>query len=513
VDATVLIADGNGARASAIAKACAERGIACAVAPHGAAALEVALSEVPAILLADPALPLIDPAQLAEILRTNPRTESVRLVHLGGTEGEHPAKPEQCLDAAMPPADIADSLCALLEDTQRLRASDAIVGETGGGVDGELEQLPLTDLLQLFHVSRKTGTVELERRSKAGAVEVGRVALARGEIVHAEVGRIRGEKALFRLIAWLRGSFAFRPGPAPAESTVVQPTLALLREGRRQVSEWKRLAERMPPMDAHATLTIRSASLPNVIHPLTQEVLLVLENFSRIGDVVDHCSYPDYQVLRMLHTLIRRGMLALRRDVPGPNGASSRAGLFSPSQASRVRTWIEHEGPGAPDAKLLVAAASADAASEFARVMARLPGVELTRAGDGPQTPMDRIERIGRIAVDGAMGIEFIQVPVDERFAPLWPVAGEGAIAVLLILAGPLSQAVDAIRQIGESMRRIPRARVFYMMLLEKGQGVAADELGENIALLDETSLFLIPQENDGKAQILLREMFGRIVP
>ena len=51
------------------------------------------------------------------------------------------------------------------------------------------------------------------------------------------------------------------------------------------------------------------------------------------------------------------------------------------------------------------------------------------------------------------------------------------------------------------------------MLLLEKGQGIAPDELGENIALLDETSLFLIPQENDRKARILLREMFGRIVP
>lgn len=514
MDATVLIADGNGARANAIAKACGDRGISCAVAPHGAAALEVALTEVPEILLADPALPLIDLGQLREILRTNPRTEGIRLIRLGSADPGEPAAAQHCFDAAMPPADVADSLWAMLEeDTQRVRMSDGVSGSEGSaGVDGELEQLALTDLLQLFHVSRKTGTVELERRTQGDVVERGKIALSRGEILHAEVGGISGEKALFRLIAWLRGSFAFRPGPVPIESTVKQPTLALLREGRRQVSEWKRLAGRMPPMDAHATLTIRSASLPNVIHPLTQEVLLVLENFSRIGDVVDHCSYPDYQVLRMLHTLIRRGMLALRRDVPGPNGSSPRAGLFSPAQASRLRSWIEQEGPGAPDAKLLVAASSAEAGAEFARVMARLPGVELSPSAAGSPLPADRIGPLGRIAVDGATGIEFIQVPVADRFHPLWPVAGEGAIAVLLILAGPLSAAVEAIREIGEALRRLPRARVFYMMLLEKGRSVAADELGENIALLDETSLFLIPQENDGKAQILLREMFGRIV-
>jgi hypothetical protein len=266
-------------------------------------------------------------------------------------------------------------------------------------------------------------------------------------------------------------------------------------------------------MDAHATLTIRSAALPNVIHPLTQEVLLVLENFSRIRDVVDHCSYPDYQVLRMLHTLIRRGMLSLRRDVPGPTASASRVGLFSSTQASRLRTWMQHQNAGSPDAKLLVASSSAEAGRDFTRAMGRLPGVDLSPAGIAGAVSANSVVDLGRIAVDGDLGIEFVQVPVAPRFAPLWPIAAHGSIAVLLVLAGPLSHAVKAIAEIGASIRGLPRTRVFYMLLLEKGQGIAPDELGENIALLDESSLFLIPQENDGKARILLREMFGRIVP
>jgi hypothetical protein len=330
------------------------------------------------------------------------------------------------------------------------------------------------------------------------------------------VGVVEGEKALFRLIAWERGSFAFRPEPVFAEHTIKTPTLSLLREGRRQLEEWERLAPRLPPMDAHATLKIQSASLPNVIHPLTQEVLLVLEHYSRIRDVVDRCSYPDYQVLRMLHTLIRRGMLSLRRDVPGPKGRPSRAGLFSPNQASRLRQWLHYDGPRgakAADAKLLVASSSPEACREFARVMARLPGVKFSAAAMAGEVPADEIAPIGRIAVDTEVGIEFIQVPVTDRFQALWPVAADGAMGVLLLLAGPLSLAVDSIQRIAAVMRDLPRSRVFHLLLLEKGQGVSPDALRENISLLDETSLFLIPQENDGKAGILLREMFGRILP
>jgi hypothetical protein len=515
----VLIAHGNGDRGVRIADACTELGIRCRVVPHGAAALETALAEAPDVLVVQRDLPLIGGEKLGEILHTNPRTQSVHLLFLGdrGGEAETRETDVQVLGPSAPPEDVAESVRTLLEEREKARPTEGEEDEeAGGGVEGVLTQLPLADLLQLFHVSRKTGVVELERRDGRDHHENGRVLVSRGDVIHAVVGAVEGEKALFRLIAWERGSFSFRPEPVFAETTIETPTLALLREGRRQVEEWEQMALRLPPMDAHVTLKIQSSSLPNVIHPLTQEVLLILENHSRVRDVVDRCSYPDYQVLRMLHTLIRRGMLALRRDVPGPKGAPSRAGLFSPNQASRLRDWLNFEGPRgskAADAKLVVASSSPEASREFARVVSRLPGVEVSDAAAAGEGSVGEITSLGRIAVDTEVGIEFIHVPVADRFQPLWPIAAQGALGVLLLLAGPLSVAVGAIDRIAAEMRRLPRSRVFHLLLLEKGHGVSPEALRENIELLDDTSLFLIPLENDLKAGLLLREMFGRILP
>jgi hypothetical protein len=515
----VLIADGNGARGNRIAKACSALGITCRVVPHGAAALESALAQVPEVLVVQRELPLIDAEKLCEILETNPRTQAMRLVFLcdRGDTADGRTSGVQLLGPSTPPEEVAESVRALLDEREQAGVlGDATGGEAGGGVEGELAQLSLTELLQLFHVSGKTGVVSLVRRDRKGREEKGRVLVSGGDVVHAVTGRTNGEKALFRLIAWKRGSFAFRPEPVFGEPTIKTSTLALLREGRRQVEEWERLVVRLPPMDAHATLKIQSDSLPNVIHPLTQEVLLVLENYSRIRDVVDHCSYPDYQVLRMLHTLIRRGMLSLRRDVPGPQGAPSGAGLFSPNQASRLREWLSFDGPQAgwsADAKLVVASGSAEARREFARVMRSLPGVDFRSEVTEGEIKDDEVASLGRIAVDSEIGIEFIQVPVADRFEPLWPIAAHGAVGVLLLMAGPLSPAAQSIRRFSAEMGKLPRSRVFHMLLLEKGQGISPEALRENISLLDDTSLFLIPQENDGKAGILLREMFGRILP
>ena len=71
---SVLIADSNAERARKIAVACRSLGIEVRAASHGAAALEIALADKPAAIVAQLDLPLIDGTQLAEILRTNPHT-------------------------------------------------------------------------------------------------------------------------------------------------------------------------------------------------------------------------------------------------------------------------------------------------------------------------------------------------------------------------------------------------------------------------------------------------------
>jgi DNA-binding response OmpR family regulator len=56
----ILIADGNPARGARIATALEAAGHRCKVAPHGAAALEIALADQPRVIVARADLPLVD---------------------------------------------------------------------------------------------------------------------------------------------------------------------------------------------------------------------------------------------------------------------------------------------------------------------------------------------------------------------------------------------------------------------------------------------------------------------
>jgi hypothetical protein len=54
---------------------------------------------------------------------------------------------------------------------------------------------------------------------------------------------------------------------------------------------------------------------------------------------------------------------------------------------------------------------------------------------------------------------------------------------------------------------------MFHLLLLEKNAGVEAEALRENLSVFDDSALFLIPIGKGGTAEVLLREMFLRILP
>jgi CheY-like chemotaxis protein len=517
VSARVLIADGDSARGKRIAESLETRGLSCSVATHGAGALESALADHPVVLICQLGLPLIDGPKLADILQANPRTRSMGILFLGDRPGDERRDDviARILPAPIDPELVASSAQSLIaqHETGARGGSD---GTDDGGVEGQLAQLPLPDLLDLFHVSRKTGSVELARKDAGGRRELGRVVLKDGDVIQASVGAVDGVKAFYRLLAWERGSFSFKATPITGARAIEVSTRSLLREGQRQLEEWERLAVELPPLDGVVSLRIQRSALPNVIHPLTQEVLLVLETCTRVRDVVEQCSFPDYQVLRTLHTLIGRGMVDLRDHPGSKDDAPTPSGLFSEAQAGRLREWLTGaRGRAAPvrDAKLLVVASDLEATRNFTMLLDRLRGVELdARIAAGAFDASDLLS-LGRLRVDSDLGVELIHVPADPRFADFWPVAGHGALGTLFLLSGPVANAVEVVRPVAEALQRGSRARLFHLLLLAEGERVAPDSLRANLALLDEGSLFLIPLDNLEKAGVLLRETFGQVLP
>jgi hypothetical protein len=517
---SVVVADGNTGRGSRIVNECSIAGLPCKLAPHGAAALEIALATQPAVVVAQVDLPLVDATKLAEILRANPRTRSTRFIFLGPGEslGSRGAVGDHLLPSNARPSEIVSSILQVLERQEHIDSIDSL-SKPGGIAEGEIGDLPLADLVQSLLVQRRSGRLSLVREAERGGAEQGALLIRDGEVIQARSATVDGEKALFRLLTWTTGHFAFEAGVSTETATILAPTRRMLVEGLRQLEEWNRLSTRLPPLDSSVRLNVKHSELPNIVHPLTQEVLLLLELYTSVRDVVDHCIYPDYQVLRTLHTLAERGIIHVGRvQAPAASVAVSSERLFSEAQGRRLADWLREGGAAGPQdgasvAKLLVVAANPQSLPDFLRLLETVREVELEHDPARHERLVDELGSLGRIVVSDDVVIELIHLPTGPAWEPLWSVAGHGALGTLFLLDGPVGDSARIIEPVSTRLARLPRARTFHVVLLGKDERIPPDELRENLSLIDEASLFLLPLHSGKHPSVLLRSLFARVMP
>lgn len=507
----VLIADADAGRATELARACEKRGLRARCAPHGPAALEAALSEVPELVVAARGLPIIDAARLAQIARGNPRTQAVPFLFLGVPPGEGETS---SLDERLPHDAGVEAVARRAEAILTGRSPGAETTHGGGEAHetaGELAQVSLVDVLERLHLNGRSGTLDVTRRPSAGPEQHGRVDLREGNVVQAQLGSVEGEKALFRLLGWSEGRFVFRPGPVEPTPRITASTRALLLEGVRHADAWKRAGSRIPSLDAEVHLRVSSGELPSAVQPLTQEVLLLLEIYSRVRDIVDHCTYPDHQVLRTLHALIERGVAELRPCAERPDPR-----LFSAPQLRRLREWMGHHGAGGPgsgDAKLLLLTSSSEGTREFLRRFGRLPAVDISDACEARTPSRGDFLPVARIAVSEEIAIELLHLPADAACEPLWRLAAHRALGILLVLRGTGEEARRLLEDCRGTLRQLPRTRLFHGVLLEDDQIPDPRGIREALGLDREANLAALAAGDDEVSVAALRALLASVIP
>lgn len=182
----ILIADGNISRGRRVAAALTLAGHACRVAAHGAAGLEVALSDRPNVIVAQGDLPLVDARKLAEILRANPRTRCVRFLFLvaddaGSRRIALGDVGDANVDADAGIETIAEAVEELLARQARIERLEARA-DTNHDFEGSLRELPPAELLHMLHVRNATGRLTLTPKLEDGTSPSGSIVLVHGEI-------------------------------------------------------------------------------------------------------------------------------------------------------------------------------------------------------------------------------------------------------------------------------------------------------------------------------------------
>jgi len=378
----------------------------------GARALETALRSAPDLLLVDTSLPVLGPDRLAALLRTNRRTEEAAIFFVGA-EGEEVEGFRAATDRFVVRPFNVEQLLGEIRTLFNARRRSVELTEARTEVEGDLQQMGLPDLLQVFAMNQKDGVLVLSHLNRKGYIY-----LRSGQPVNARLGHVNGSKAFFRLLQWEQGVFRFTPGLPQTESRINQTTDQLLMEGMRQNDEMRAQMSSFPASEVLLELAVPADRLPDGLRPATLDILRHLAERPRVSDIVDASPQSDYEVLQVLRSLLDKGLVRERARSTEKSASSS---LLTLDEVVAIKEYLG-EGSSlaeALSAKLILLAASDADVSGFLQALQGVDEFEPEGDffhGDGTLTLGD----IGRLEISNAFSLRLFVLPADAASAPLW---------------------------------------------------------------------------------------------
>ncbi len=414
----ILVADPDPGIVRALAPALRQRGYQVHAARDGSRALQIAILRFPDLVLFDERCPLLDARTFVRILRTNPRTERIPVVLTGEALDADRAR----FGAFIRKPFNQDEVLGRIEQIfRRVDAAKAVSGRSRE-IEGNLAQIPLVDLLQILAVNRKTGKLAVEReREKA------EIALDRGRVVDARMGAAGGEKALYRLLTLREGQFAFVPGAPAAEPRIERKLEELMLEGLRQADEIARLLPTLPQPSDLLELAVHASEIPARLHPVTEEVVALLEAPRTFREVVDRCRASDLEAMRAVLALVERGYARRAAAAPAPEEV---APLLAPHELHALRARIARGRSSGPHTvgKIVLAGGGPLAWKAALARFETVPGFHAEPA------PHARFGTVGRLALGDGVRVDLARLPGDRIHRPLWRPFAAGAVGALVLL-------------------------------------------------------------------------------
>jgi CRP/FNR family cyclic AMP-dependent transcriptional regulator len=116
----------------------------------------------------------------------------------------------------------------------RIQAHALRSGNISSGMAGDINEIPVADLMQLINSSQKTGSIEIVFEEG-----IAYVYFSEGEIIHATCHKLKGQEAVFSILAIKKGHFTYRKGiPNELELLpIIGGFIGLLMEGIQKIDE------------------------------------------------------------------------------------------------------------------------------------------------------------------------------------------------------------------------------------------------------------------------------------
>jgi DNA-binding response OmpR family regulator len=305
-------------------------GFSVTTAGDGADAIQKVELSTPDLILSDTRLPRLDGYELVRRLKERPDYATIPVVFLTGQRSieDKIRGLELGVEDYLTKPIFVRELIARVNLLLARRTHDSMATSVPVSrrtrFSGSLEDMGVVDLLQTFEVSRKSGVA----RVSDGRREA-RVYFRDGKVVDADLGKLRGEEAVYRSLISNSGDFEVEFCPVINEDIIPTSTQGLLMEGMRRLDEWGRLLEQLPPLETifevdHEQLVQRLNEVPDELNG----ILRLFDARHTLLDVVDESPFEDLSTLSTVSKLFFEGLLVVsqRTEEVVPNSEAETSG-------------------------------------------------------------------------------------------------------------------------------------------------------------------------------------------
>jgi CheY-like chemotaxis protein len=370
-------------------------------------------------------LPVMDGPRVFGILRKNPGTSSIPFIFISDVVADLlglKAGMATFLKRPFNPDEVYGRIRQVL-----LLSVGARSGEKE--IEGKLSQMSLLDILQFLHLNKKEG----ELRVTAGQL-TGLVYIKGGEVQNAVLDGVEKEKALFRLLGCVDGEFEFKPCSVQVNVRIRSSTSKLLMEGMRQHDELRKNAGNFPKATSRLKTKVRHEELPKGLAPVFYEVIQLLKIYSTVSDVVDHSTYPDYEVYKTLAAMISRGIVSEQQA-----SAEEGGDFFTLEETLSIREMIVGRFSDIFSlnyARVLLVSTSGSLVDSFISRCARIPGFSVDTRTIFSQVPTgERFGEVARLRLAVGLDIVLFSAPTAKNMGPILKAFSTNLIG-LIVLAG-----------------------------------------------------------------------------
>src|SRR5438105_2012255 len=210
----------------------------------GADALLKVVDTPPDVILCDYKMPVLDGRQLFEKLRGRDKTRHIPFLFMAGrADIEERLRPlvDGVEDFITKPFLLKDLIRITKKVVDRLHLEKLQQSASRPGViQGHLEEMSMTDLLQSLEMGSKSCRLMVRR-----GTERGELFFSNGHCRDAKIGDIEGDDAVYKVILWTDGEFEidFNAASASQRTTTTKTTTGLLMQAMRLMDEATRDAD------------------------------------------------------------------------------------------------------------------------------------------------------------------------------------------------------------------------------------------------------------------------------